>query len=81
MPFVLDDNVALYMETDADGVRRSNDMAAEKVRERSADKILGVSAQTVKTPRCWRNAMARIYLGIGRRVVRDKEGRCKRREL
>ena len=49
VPFVLDDNVALAIETDADGVHvGQSDMAAGKVRELiGPDKILGVSAQTV----------------------------------
>ena len=50
VPFVLDDNVALAIETDADGVHvGQSDMAAGKVRELiGPDKILGVSAQTVE---------------------------------
>ena len=50
VPFVLDDNVALAIETDADGVHvGQSDMAAGKVRALiGPDKILGVSAQTVE---------------------------------
>ena len=49
VPFVLDDNVALAVATDADGVHvGQSDMAAGKVRALiGPDKILGVSAQTV----------------------------------
>ena len=48
VPFVLDDNVALAVATDADGVHvGQSDMAAGKVRALiGPDKILGVSAQT-----------------------------------
>ena len=50
VPFVLDDNVALAVATDADGVHvGQSDMAAGKVRALiGPDKILGVSAQTVE---------------------------------
>ena len=60
VPFVLDDNVALAIETDADGVHvGQSDMAAGKVRELiGPDKILGVSAQTVRM-RCWPSVRAR----------------------
>ena len=50
VPFVLDDNVALAIETNADGVHvGQSDMAAGKVRALiGPDKILGVSAQTLE---------------------------------
>ena len=50
VPFVLDDNVALAVATDADGVHvGQSDMAAGKVRALiGPDKIPGVSAQTVE---------------------------------
>ena len=49
VPFVLDDNVALAIATDADGVHvGQSDMAAGKVRELiGPDKILGVSALSI----------------------------------
>ena len=66
MPFVLDDNVALAIETDADGVHvGQSDMAAGKVRELiGPDKILGVSAQTVEDALLAERNGA-DYLGVG----------------
>ena len=66
VPFVLDDNVALAMETDADGVHvGQSDMAAGKVRELiGPDKILGVSAQTVEQAILAEKHGA-DYLGVG----------------
>ena len=66
MPFVLDDNVALAIETDADGVHvGQSDMAAGKVRELiGPDKILGVSAQTVDEALLAEREGA-DYLGVG----------------
>ena len=66
VPFVLDDNVALAMETDADGVHvGQSDMAAGKVRELiGPDKILGVSAQTVEDALLAERNGA-DYLGVG----------------
>ena len=66
MPFVLDDNVALAVATDADGVHvGQSDMAAGKVRELiGPDKILGVSAQTVEEALLAEREGA-DYLGVG----------------
>ena len=66
VPFVLDDNVALAIETDADGVHvGQSDMAAGKVRELiGPDKILGVSAQTVEDALLAEREGA-DYLGVG----------------
>ena len=66
VPFVLDDNVALAIETDADGVHvGQSDMAAGKVRELiGPDKILGVSAQTVEEALLAEREGA-DYLGVG----------------
>ena len=66
VPFVLDDNVALAIETDADGVHvGQSDMAAGKVRELiGPDKILGVSAQTVDEALLAEREGA-DYLGVG----------------
>ena len=75
VPFVLDDNVALAIETDADGVHvGQSDMAAGKVRE-----LIGVG------PDGGRGAAGRARgRGLsrrGRRVPDRDEGRCQRREL
>lgn len=66
VPFVLDDNVALAIETDADGVHvGQSDMAAGKVRALiGPDKILGVSAQTVEQAVLAEKHGA-DYLGVG----------------
>ena len=66
VPFVLDDNVALAIETDADGVHvGQSDMAAGKVRELiGPGKILGVSAQTVDEALLAEREGA-DYLGVG----------------
>ena len=66
VPFVLDDNVALAIETDADGVHvGQSDMAAGKVRALiGPDKILGVSAQTVEQALLAEKHGA-DYLGVG----------------
>ena len=66
VPFVLDDNVALAIATDADGVHvGQSDMAAGKVRELiGPDKILGVSAQTVDEALLTEREGA-DYLGVG----------------
>ena len=66
VPFVLDDNVALAVATDADGVHvGQSDMAAGKVRALiGPDKILGVSAQTVEDALLAEREGA-DYLGVG----------------
>ena len=66
VPFVLDDNVALAVATDADGVHvGQSDMAAGKVRALiGPDKILGVSAQTVEQAVLAEKHGA-DYLGVG----------------
>ena len=66
VPFVLDDNVALAVATDADGVHvGQSDMAAGKVRALiGPDKILGVSAQTVEEALLAERKGA-DYLGVG----------------
>ena len=66
VPFVLDDNVALAVATDADGVHvGQSDMAAGKVRALiGPDKILGVSAQTVEEALLAEREGA-DYLGVG----------------
>lgn len=66
VPFVVDDDVDLAMELDADGVHvGQSDMEAGKVREKlGPDKILGVSAQTVEEALLAERHGA-DYLGVG----------------
>ena len=63
VPFVLDDNVALAVATDADGVHvGQSDMAAGKVRELiGPDKILGVSVEEALLA----GREGADYLGVG----------------
>lgn len=66
VPFVLDDNVKLAKELDADGVHvGQSDMQASDVRALlGPDKILGVSAQTVEQALA-AEKMGADYLGVG----------------
>lgn len=66
VPFVIDDDVDIAVEVDADGVHvGQKDMAASNVREKiGPDKILGVSAQTVEQALAAQAAGA-DYLGVG----------------
>ncbi len=66
VPFVLDDNVRLAKELDADGVHvGQSDMQAGDVRALlGPDKILGVSAQTVSQA-VEAEKMGADYLGVG----------------
>lgn len=66
VPFVLDDDVELALEVDADGVHvGQSDMEAGEVRQRIGEgKILGVSAQTVKQALLAQERGA-DYLGVG----------------
>jgi thiamine-phosphate pyrophosphorylase len=66
IPFVIDDDVDLAIESGADGVHvGQHDMEAGKVRERiGTDKILGVSAQTVDEALLAQKRGA-DYLGVG----------------
>ncbi|MCH3986549.1 MAG: thiamine phosphate synthase [Lachnospiraceae bacterium] len=66
VPFVLDDNVELAKEIDADGVHvGQSDMEADDVRALlGPDKILGVSAQTVEQA-VRAEKMGADYLGVG----------------
>ena len=66
VPFLINDNVALAIQTDADGVHvGQHDAEAGAVRKRlGANKILGVSAQTVEQAiRAEQNGAD--YLGVG----------------
>ena len=66
VPFVLDDEVELAIEADADGVHvGQEDMEAGKVREKlGKEKILGVSVQTVEEAILAKERGA-DYLGVG----------------
>ena len=66
VPFVINDNVELAVECDADGVHvGQSDMAAGDVRKMiGPDKILGVSAQTVEQAKLAEEKGA-DYLGVG----------------
>lgn len=66
VPFVVDDDVDLALEIDADGVHvGQSDMEAGAVREKlGPDKILGVSAQTVEEALLAEKRGA-DYLGVG----------------
>jgi len=66
VPFVLDDNVKLAVETGADGVHvGQSDMEAGEVRSLlGPDKILGVSAQTVEEA-ILAEKQGADYLGVG----------------
>ena len=66
VPFIVDDNLDIALACDADGLHiGQNDMEASKARQLlGPDKILGVSAQTVKQAIAACNAGA-DYLGVG----------------
>ncbi|MDD3279715.1 MAG: thiamine phosphate synthase [Lachnospiraceae bacterium] len=66
IPFVVNDNVAIALEMDADGVHvGQSDMEAGAVREKlGPDKILGVSAETVEQAILAEKNGA-DYLGVG----------------
>lgn len=66
VPFVINDNVELAAQIDADGVHvGQSDMEAKDVRKRlSEDKIIGVSAQTVEQA-LLAERMGADYLGVG----------------
>ena len=66
IPFVINDNLEVALQSDADGVHvGQHDMAAKDVRALiGPDKILGVSAQTVEQAVAAERAGA-DYLGVG----------------
>ncbi len=66
VPFIINDNVQLAKEIDADGIHvGQNDMAAQDVRALiGPDKILGVSTQTVEEA-ILAEKMGADYLGVG----------------
>lgn len=66
VPFVINDNVKIAAQIDADGVHvGQSDMAAGDVRKKlDPDKIIGVSAQTVEQA-LLAQKMGADYLGVG----------------
>lgn len=66
VPFVINDNVRIAKDMDADGVHvGQSDMEADDVRKiLGEDKILGVSAQTVEQA-VLAEKMGADYLGVG----------------
>lgn len=66
VPYVINDNVEISIAIDADGVHvGQSDMEAGSVREKlGADKILGVSAQTVEQA-IFAEQSGADYLGVG----------------
>ncbi|WP_028829284.1 thiamine phosphate synthase [Proteocatella sphenisci] len=66
VPFVINDNIDIAIECDADGVHvGQSDMDALNVKKRlGKDKIIGVSAQTVEQAIIAQNSGA-DYLGVG----------------
>ena len=66
VPFLINDNVELAVEIEADGVHvGQHDMEAGEVRQKiGPDKILGVSAQTVEQA-LKAQAVGADYLGVG----------------
>lgn len=66
VPFVINDNVKIAAQIDADGVHvGQSDMAASDVRKKlGPDKIIGVSAQTVEQA-LLAQKMGADYLGVG----------------
>lgn len=79
VPFVINDNVRIAKDMDADGVHvGQSDMEADDVRKiLGEDKILGVSAQTVEQA-VLAEKMGADYLGVGSRIFHFHEKRCGR---
>lgn len=68
VPFIINDDVELALEIDADGVHiGQDDESAETVRERIGNRILGVSAHTIEEAR---RAILQgaDYLGVGKSI-------------
>lgn len=65
VPFILNDDVELAIELDADGVHvGQDDEGITSVREKMGDKIIGVSAHTIKEAR-FAIENGADYLGVG----------------
>ena len=65
IPFIVNDDIELALELDADGVHiGQDDDPVEQMRKRIGDKILGVSAHTIEEARIAIESGA-DYLGVG----------------
>ncbi|MES5868496.1 thiamine phosphate synthase [Bacillus cereus group sp. RP32] len=65
VPFIVNDDVELALELDADGVHvGQDDEGITSVREKMGDKIVGVSTHTVEEAR-WAIENGADYLGVG----------------
>ena len=65
VPFIVNDDVELAIELDADGVHvGQDDEGITSVREKMGDKIIGVSAHTIKEAR-FAIENGADYLGVG----------------
>ena len=79
---MVNDDVELAMEVDADGVHvGQSDMEAGRVREKlGPDKIIGVSARTVEEALLAQERGA-DYLGVGAVFQHQFQSRCGRRQF
>ncbi len=65
VPFIVNDDVELAIEIDADGVHvGQDDEGITSVREKMGDKIIGVSTHTIEEAR-WAIENGADYLGVG----------------
>ncbi|WP_141525031.1 thiamine phosphate synthase [Bacillus sp. AFS018417] len=65
VPFIVNDDVELALELDADGVHvGQDDEGIKTVREKMGDKIIGVSAHTIEEA-CFAIENGADYLGVG----------------
>lgn len=65
VPFIVNDDVELALELDADGVHvGQDDEGITSVREKMGDKIVGVSTHTIEEAR-WAIENGADYLGVG----------------
>ncbi|PEB25675.1 thiamine phosphate synthase [Bacillus toyonensis] len=65
VPFIVNDDVELAVELDADGVHvGQDDEGITSVREKMGDKIIGVSTHTIEEAR-WAIENGADYLGVG----------------
>ncbi|WP_242298378.1 thiamine phosphate synthase [Bacillus cereus group sp. BfR-BA-01424] len=65
VPFIVNDDVKLALELDADGVHvGQDDEGITSVREKMGDKIVGVSTHTIEEAR-WAIENGADYLGVG----------------
>ncbi|MED2933340.1 thiamine phosphate synthase [Bacillus wiedmannii] len=65
VPFIVNDDVELALELDADGVHvGQDDEGITSVREKMGDKIVGVSTHTIEEAR-WAIKNGADYLGVG----------------